>query len=939
MKSKTILFVIILRIFCFSQLIYAVERNNFNTYPSITSSLTISGNLINIMNGSTIPSEIDNTLFSSTQVAGEVKFLSYFIVNDGTSDLIISSLQINGANASDFQIMISPTSTIAAGDVSFFTIAFDPSAVGERNASIEVISNDDVNPIFTFAIQGKGLNYIECGFNLINEIVAIQDFEPTTNPLSWGYSISYGLASVLGGTAYAENSSPVVRVNKFLGTKSLQVNNSNCSISFNSLNTTNIKDPWVSIKLGSYSNTTSEGSENGDFVSLAISTNGGISWSNEIEVSGLTQSKWSFNSGIGIAQSTYVGTDIISSFSPANSGFATTDGYGVIQLLGLPSVNDLRVRISIVNNQSNEIWAIDDVTLNGKKQASTIWDGNSWTNGTPNISKKAIIDGDYNTSVNGSITTCKCQINPDKNIVISTNTFLSSESDLVNSGNLTIESGGMLIQKDDFAANTGVATVKRDATIRKLDYVYWSSPINEFDLNILSPDTTSDLLWKWDPITPNPNGSLGFWVSAANDTMEKGKGYIVRGPSSFTNTPQNFTATFNNSALNNGIINHTISRGSVTLSTIGNFTSINGVPFSEIDDNWNLVGNPYPCAIDVNSFLEYNAIEHPLIEGSIKIWTHGTLPNSSVNPFYNSYLYNYTINDYITHNGTATITGPNGFNGFIASGQGFFVLMNEGDSASAPLTFNNSMRVNNLNSNTQFYKGGNSLMEVAENRHRIWLDLINASGAAVRTVIGYVNNATLQKDAMYDAYAKLDATQNLYSLINQELVCIQGRPLPFDANDSVPMGFLIAASGDYTIAIAALDGLFEGNQNVYLEDTLLHIIHDLKQGPYHFFSNAGQYNERFVLRYSSVVLENPENNINTTNVTVSVHSESIFINCSNQDLIESVVVFDVLGRRLYTKKDILNTNFTIDTLSPNKQPLVVKIYLKGGTSIVKKILF
>ena len=71
-------------------------------------------------------------------------------------------------------------------------------------------------------------------------------------------------------------------------------------------------------------------------------------------------------------------------------------------------------------------------------------------------------------------------------------------------------------------------------------------------------------------------------------------------------------------------------------------------------------------------------------------------------------------------------------------------------------------------------------------------------------------------------------TQNFYSLIENDIMTIQGRALPFDANDKVPMGFKTSVSGNFTIALAEVDGVFDANQNIYLEDKELGIIHDLK---------------------------------------------------------------------------------------------------------------
>jgi hypothetical protein len=74
-------------------------------------------------------------------------------------------------------------------------------------------------------------------------------------------------------------------------------------------------------------------------------------------------------------------------------------------------------------------------------------------------------------------------------------------------------------------------------------------------------------------------------------------------------------------------------------------------------------------------------------------------------------------------------------------------------------------------------------------------------------------------------------------------------------------------------------------------------------------------------------------------VNVLVDSDSIIINCNNKELIESVSLFDILGRNIFNKKAIASPSFIIENLSPTQQPLLVKINLKGKMPIVKKILY
>lgn len=549
------------------------------------------------------------------------------------------------------------------------------------------------------------------------------------------------------------------------------------------------------------------------------------------------------------------------------------------------------------------------------------------------------LNNDFDTAVsNNIIATNNILVNTGKTLIVNTNNYAEADKNFTNNGIVTIEDTGALYQVDDSGVDSGNISMKRNASIKKIDYVYWSSPVSGFNVNAISPGTPSNLIWKWNPIIANPNGGEGFWVAGAGDIMAPGKGYIVRGPNSFTYSNQTFTATFNNGIPNNGVVNQTINRGSMTAATLGTFTSLNGVPFTVNDDNWNLVGNPYPSAISANTFLQYNSITNPVIEGAVRIWTHGTLPVSTINPFYDSYAYNYTANDYITYNGTATTSGPAGFNGYIGAGQGFLVLMNEGTAGSSTLTFNNSMRVKGTNDNIQFFRNTNETTSnsVQDNRHRIWLDLINATGNVVRTVVGYVPNASNDKDVMYDAFTKLDGNQNFYSLINTDLVCIQGRSVPFDVNDQVPLGFATPIAGEYTIAIGTVDGLFEGNQNIYLEDKNLNVIYDLKQAPYNFTTASGVFNERFVLRYTNVAL-NTDNLVLDNSIVVVSNENQIAIKSSSEK-ISSVIVYDVLGRQIAEKNNIGENETILYNIDAKNQGLIVKIQLENGQIITKKVI-
>jgi len=84
----------------------------------------------------------DSLLFAETALT-TVSTDSLRIFNSGIADLVLSGLKIRGQDSTDFQLsMQSLPSTIAPGDSANLLIDFLPQAVGERNAKLEILSND-----------------------------------------------------------------------------------------------------------------------------------------------------------------------------------------------------------------------------------------------------------------------------------------------------------------------------------------------------------------------------------------------------------------------------------------------------------------------------------------------------------------------------------------------------------------------------------------------------------------------------------------------------------------------------------------------------------------------------------------------------------------------------------------------------------------------------
>lgn len=560
------------------------------------------------------------------------------------------------------------------------------------------------------------------------------------------------------------------------------------------------------------------------------------------------------------------------------------------------------------------------------------------------------LDNNFNTGISNDLhATGNLTLNATRNLTVDSNGYVNVSNQLNSSGTITIQNNGQLIQVNDTDTNIGTYSgstfnVIRNYTATDEDYVYWSSPTKLFSVNNLP----TSYRYEWNPINNNSNGTQGNWISPTTPNMTFGKGYIARTFNGF-NTPTSLPFTFRGQP-NNGLISVDISRGTYHgdgITTGLNYTvgaSPNPVTVTRWDDNWNLVGNPYPSAINALTFLDETT--NPDIEGFVYLWTHQQGLVNSIDPYYYDFGLNYSSAvNYVVYNRMGVSSGSSVFNGKIASGQGFFVLMSDGPaSTSGKVYFNNSMRYDTNPSfapynNSQFYRTTSTANNGSEEeKHRLWLDIVSSQGISNRTLIGYADGATNEKDRMYDAVTNLDNSLRIVSYLNQENpqeFNIQGRGLPFDLYDTVRLGVSIPSNGTYKIGIGSLDGLFAEDQEIYIEDKLLNIIQSIKNQPYNFSSVKGKFTNRFVLRYTNQALGNDD--FDRTNQIVAFSNDNLItINSSLEDISE-VQIFDVLGRQLHENKAISKRTYEVKK-DIAQQTVIVKVKLQNGIWVTKKVL-
>ncbi|MFC6876013.1 hypothetical protein [Flavobacterium myungsuense] len=274
----------------------------------------------------------------------------------------------------------------------------------------------------------------------------------------------------------------------------------------------------------------------------------------------------------------------------------------------------------------------------------------------------------------------------------------------------------------------------------------------------------------------------------------------------------------------------------VSTANDANFLGVpnNGTMHIEMKEGYNMVGNPYPSAVNVHNFIDSNAT------------INGTLY------FLDKVNTDVAANSYATLTKIAYVSNSNkedlsiGYfkegdesNWFINIAQGFFVKA----TSDSKLIFTNSMR-RITQANPDFVNS----QTVTPQKGLYWLNLSKNNGVYNQMAVGYSSKGTLAEDKGIDG-RNINQDFYLTSLIDGNYYSIQGRP-EFTSDDIVPLSYSVDVSGTYTIAIDHTVGVFkEGSQNIYIKDKLKNKLHNLTNDSYTFFSKEGTFVDRFTIVY------------------------------------------------------------------------------------------
>lgn len=433
---------------------------------------------------------------------------------------------------------------------------------------------------------------------------------------------------------------------------------------------------------------------------------------------------------------------------------------------------------------------------------------------------------------------------------------VASGATLVTNGGLTLENGASLMHGAGTpgagGSVTGNITVKRSGTTSSSVYNMWSTPVlggilpgsNKY-VYVPSQGTHS-------PLDDNPGPDPG-WSTNIGSVMTPGKGYISTngGNASFVGPP------------NNGN------------KLLGIASSLNPINSTNQGSRFNLVGNPYPSAINADNLISGNS---SVIAGALYFWDDDLSGGGG-----------YSSSDYAVWTGIGSVGGGGNIpNGSIASCQGFFIeALNNNN-----ITFTNSMRSTN---NTQFFK-----TQAPDNYFKVYVG-VEAATKFNEVLVAFVPDATEQRDVMYDAY-KISALAELSLGAVQEgddfaIVAFPDNNL----QRVVPLHLRITDDGPANMLLTRTENL--GNNQVYLYDDLLNVMHNLTvDTAYACNLTVADAYDRFYLYFNSTITGEEEL---YSNIHSYVWDNTLFVttSLSNHSNLQ-VAVYDMLGKEVYSKNNI-----------------------------------
>ncbi|MFZ4399666.1 MAG: GEVED domain-containing protein [Bacteroidales bacterium] len=501
---------------------------------------------------------------------------------------------------------------------------------------------------------------------------------------------------------------------------------------------------------------------------------------------------------------------------------------------------------------------------------SNLWENTAnWDHGIPASNTNAVILANKLAVVNSNNLQCN-------NLTISPlgKLTINSSKDLIVNGILTLQSDSSgtasLLNKGTLSSVSNI--VQKYIAINTSDEFHQlSSPVADQSIaSGFSPVIESFYAWNENNSNWIPFEDAGFFSLNGSNNFALGRGYAV---SYATSSTKSFTGNLNNTAISSYL---TVTPG--------------------IYSGWNLIGNPYPSAINWNTSSAFS---------------RNMLENSGLNE-YAYWVWNPLTGNYgcFISNG---ISGTNGVSNFIASMQAFWVK---------------AITAGNFNVNTT----------ACEHSSQFWLKSSTIDNNALQLkVTSDQNNYSDELKISFGFTDDLGGAEKMFSLYPTApgiYSLKSGKKWSINNltsianNQIIPFGFKAGVDGEYKISAEGVQVL----GNIILEDLYTVSFHNLSSDNiYSFNALANDNPNRFLLHF------NPTNVIEIPEKTPYIYYGNQILSISNPWLGKTnLQIFDINGE-LIKSIEIHEGMFNYNLKVANGT-YIVKMYNEKQVFVVKQVI-
>lgn len=551
-------------------------------------------------------------------------------------------------------------------------------------------------------------------------------------------------------------------------------------------------------------------------------------------------------------------------------------------------------------------------------------------------------------------------------------------------------------------AGPGKLSVYQEGTSGPYSYNFWCSPVgntltasgNEtFGITLLSQPTDNiNSTPAANVSAPNYNGSsnpltiANYWIWKYNPglnysdwdfvgnatTIAAGEGFTMKGTSG--------DDTSNTALIGEATDNNPTGVDAQRYDFRGR-PNDGDILIPVLASNETLTGNPYPSAIDLKAFLtdaintaycdgiayfyenDKSVLSHNVADYKAGWGIYSPIGGVSIAPHGNMGI--YTPAPFFNYNGSGVTLGPAGTGGmyqrrFCPIGQGFAIK----GVANGNVTMKDSYRVyqkEGAANYSQFERtaDSNSDKTVNDTNTAGFLpEIPSVSGFDYTTVStaevpqirfnGMMNNQGIRQTVVAlvpgasDGYENgmeaqsIDGLQKDYYFAVDNKECVIN-VIDFDINKKIPLGIRNNTATNFKFTVNQMIN-FE-TPNVYVHDKVNDTYTDIVNGLFEVNLPAGVNNTQFEITFTNSTLA--INNNNVSNFTVFQNNDKELLNIANPNKIEinNVILYDVVGKVIFDKKETSSKDaYQFSTSTYSDGVYIVKIISKDNKEFSQKVI-